>query len=859
MRRLLLCVVVLGCEVETRLEIVGCAVVHTEEGRACVLPIHETGFECPPDMPHRTERQGQLICSEAPLEEAQVDDVLDRLHLPEEGEMTLDGSPDPKPDASLPEDAEVDAQAPEPPDLPVEAAGTAWSCGAGAEASAQHGTCIPAAPRSCQGGAAVGCAALCEADCVVEPSIGPGTRGCRGCQRSPEQGTPNVECSPEAGACDGIEVPGDCHDLIAGFCDGLPFDIEDQPEGALFVVPGAAPGGVGTLQSPFADLGVALAAARPGDLVLLDRGLHVVEHLRVPPGVEVRGPCPVISSLRGDLTLAEGSRLEGLALEGLLQVEEGASVELALLTGPRATLGDGASLTGDRLWQMQLGGSGRALECSLCELTLAEDLRLESATLDRVEVSGRLHASSVEITRATLDGLQSEDTHVEVACIRGDVELRGPVQLSDAQLAGGLVVEADESAVVLRRLVLEGEGTFELGGSNLLDLAWVWARDRRLRLNGHADPADITGGLGRLLLRDMVGEAILANPTAFAHALVERTEVDEFEMRGNELDVHEVSVRGLANLHAGVTRVSDLHVLGALYLRGTEMDVSGLTVLPREAAVARNDGLDAQIITYRWSRAVFGRTRLTNLAIQGELTFERRTDVALELRQSFAEGLSVRDTAFEDIVEGVTLEDVELGALDLDPATQLELRRVRIDGAGEVGLRRTGSLDASGLHISGFETALELAGARARLEHVRLQGLVAMRLEAEEGGETPHLSGEDLHLEGEATGLHVRAGEVELRGLHALSPRPTLAPRIAASSTNTSPPLRAARPSSTPSRRTPAALIHAPSAHRPTCAADPRICRKLSWAPSPAQARRPRPHPSRMASTTSSRPSTLRW
>ena len=45
---------------------------------ACVLSVVETGFLCAASRPNRYEREGYVVCSDAPLADADVDDAVTR-------------------------------------------------------------------------------------------------------------------------------------------------------------------------------------------------------------------------------------------------------------------------------------------------------------------------------------------------------------------------------------------------------------------------------------------------------------------------------------------------------------------------------------------------------------------------------------------------------------------------------------------------------------------------------------------------------------------------------------------------------------------------------------------------------------
>ncbi len=273
-----------------------------------------------------------MICSEEPLEEAQVDDVLDRIIWPEEeGQVTLDGSrvPDAEPDALLDEAVDPDQSPGLQPDagrdaepdlldvavdvaLPYETEGEPWDCARGAP-----------------------------------PVPAPGCRDCFTVWRCPEGFEPSGDfaCVASVEACDGIQLPGECV-APAAF---EPLDLAAQPVDAIRVVAGAGPAGDGTLDAPFGTLDEALAVAGQEALVVVGPGEHAFAPARLAEGVELRAGCPATTTLLGTLTLADGARVVGARIDGELLLEANARVALERLVGPRVALGGAELRVGERL------------------------------------------------------------------------------------------------------------------------------------------------------------------------------------------------------------------------------------------------------------------------------------------------------------------------------------------------------------------------------------------------------------------------------------------------------------------------------------------------------------------------------
>ena len=176
------------------------------------------------------------------------------------------------------------------------------------------------------------------------------------------------EADPDATPCDAasarfFEAPN-CA-TIGPVCPAGPYAEPEPGVPTLHVLAGAATGGDGSVERPFATIGAALALARAGTTVLVGKGAYHESNLRVPAGVRVLGACVAEATVSATgisaptalfYTSARAVQIERLTLgpsSGLgLQVEGGALAVHHVLVRDATTAGVSivrGALTGDHL------------------------------------------------------------------------------------------------------------------------------------------------------------------------------------------------------------------------------------------------------------------------------------------------------------------------------------------------------------------------------------------------------------------------------------------------------------------------------------------------------------------------------
>ncbi len=542
MNRILPALLLLACAEDTNPEtppdcqyVTETACVYADAGFDPTRGIHETGFECPDGFPHRYELEGVVVCSESPLDDGQVREVIDRdadrdkldalieepnrpdlnvlIPMPRMDAGVADAEPDAAPDLVLP-DAAPDATAPDAaapePRFPDD--GEQWICPLDWSPVAAFGTCdppeeSPALSRcrapwvpveggvGCQPPPAEACgprtplmgdgtcmpAWVCPAGWTPAPD-GPGClppplrddcppgqfavpgNACSDPWPCPETWVrvpDGVGCQPPELRCpgDGWVVGGACVSVTFADCD-LELFQREWPAGTVFAAAHGDPGGDGSAEAPFVDLGDAFAAAAEGAQVVLAPGNYGAPE-GIVRGLSVTGACPLQTRIEG-----------GLVVDG------GASVSLLDLRvrGPLRVLSGGVVARGVALDTIELGPEGQFAgrdlvldggEASTVELGVGADFECT-----RCRISG---GEGLLFARPDGDDQRSDRLEVTESLLTGGAEPRGVARGVDAAtyvLADVVVRNARVdlgSRPTLRRVVVEG-GHLMATGAEIEDL-----------------------------------------------------------------------------------------------------------------------------------------------------------------------------------------------------------------------------------------------------------------------------------------------------------------------------------------------------------------------------------------------------
>lgn len=264
--------------------------------------------------------------------------------------------------------------------------------------------------------------------------------GVAACDPWPETG--RAECPPNE-----VHLPGTAGCAILGPACPAGLFPDDAPAGALFVDPGAAAPGDGSLATPFADLTDALAAAAllaeaDGSATVQLAAAIFLDAVTLPADVTLRGACTA------------GTRFEGTTVTGAGAAVSadtgGGGLAQLTITGPRTAL-DVAGSASLVLTDLVVDEPGTPAVLLRERGTVRGDgLLLRAADLE-TEPGLRLEDAG----QADLRDLSVEGFGVEVMGAGAVLQLRGAIV--EGAAGTGLLVNAGASAALILT-TLEGHG-----------------------------------------------------------------------------------------------------------------------------------------------------------------------------------------------------------------------------------------------------------------------------------------------------------------------------------------------------------------------------------------------------------------
>ncbi len=723
MRRLTCAMVLVagwGCEGEAEAERETVVVYCRGGGGPCGQPIHETGFECPPELPYEQVIAQLRICSEAPLTEAEVDDILEQVRAHGgEGHMTLDGQPEPDAAVDAQPERELDAAAAS--DLAVDAASeeadstrdaveveadaaidarAEWPCRSGWIPVEERGTCAPG-PEAGPARFRARCdrvpypaPAACPERGQPVGGICPGLLGCR-VEGWADDG---LGCLPPSGACGEAEggrlfPSGECRVLRpAQGWDGGAADLRGRDLGAV-VLDGPELAIEGARFEALSLSGETLSLRDliiEGDLTIIATGNVALERVVVRGDLRLRVEGRI--SLRASALGAEGAegsvwadtvRLEDLRLSGRMSFG-GATLRALGVSGDLGAVAfDGGQVdvvrTRVRGWMQVLGNYDlRDVDVDAGETRAPALVAWPSGTLARVNVRGQIGPE--------VFGVHGSDLRIDAS----DTALRFDGSLERVEVVGGGIIRPEGVAPDLPRLA---------------DLRWS-AGERAFRTGIMKELPGLV--LERAAMSDC--RPCVSAPSALIRGLRAATSGQALDVRHAE--VHDLILQGGAQLRAeGTLRAACVQTEGAC------------DAPPQETVISIADGARVELSSLALNAPA--------VAVRVEAGAEARIEQATIIGCPGGESTGVE-------VTGALLELEEVGLYDLDRGVVSEGGQVEAAGldveADEVALAIDGVFELSDSRLSSREVAARVAGALS----VARTWIVSGRVELEEGG---HIDG----------------------------------------------------------------------------------------------------------------------
>jgi len=280
------------------------------------------------------------------------------------------------------------------------------------------------------------------------------------------------ECRPLGDPCpagDGPEIPA------------------EVPGNRIHVRDGAAPGGDGTPQAPFATIGEAIAAAAEGDVIAIAGGMYV-ERLKIEKSLTLWGACVQRTEISGMASPTGGVNDAAVQVVGQAAV----MVRNLRITGERVGLctnSPDAEITAQGVWIHNTRSAGA--------LALHGRMELTDVLVDTVRANEHQAGGSGLWTGEGAERLRAERITVEANRI-------------DAVYSGGQDVTIDLTGLLARWNGFDG--TVPSGGTGLTVNAGTVARVREaLLLHDHATGIWSCGEDISLSLDDVIVRATRAN------------------------------------------------------------------------------------------------------------------------------------------------------------------------------------------------------------------------------------------------------------------------------------------------------------------------------------------------------------
>ena len=272
---------------------------------------------------------------------------------------------------------------------------------------------------------------------------------------------------------------------VGDFADGLPADAL-----VLHVLPGASPGGDGSLSSPYARVADATSGVASGTIIALGKG-SLDELIALPRGVVLWGACVAETVLTSSIAESMGAVVEAIGANVVIRnLRIGESARLgAVVNGAGRSL-DLEDVVVERTTALALVAAGGA-DLRLRHVVVRDTAALIDGRFGRgLEVLG---GSAVEIDQAVLernrtDGIFAHGSGVTLSMV-GLVVRETQPSLSTSINGHALLVQDGVTATVEASVFEEAQevGVFAFGAATALSMDQCLVRDTASRfLDGEA-------------------------------------------------------------------------------------------------------------------------------------------------------------------------------------------------------------------------------------------------------------------------------------------------------------------------------------------------------------------------------------
>jgi hypothetical protein len=538
--------------------------------------------------------------------------------------------------------------------------------------------------------------------------------------------------SPQTCPSDSAQFPGDSACMRVGTDCPAGNWLDAYPDGGVrFVLAGAAAGGTGTQQSPFATLDQAVAAAQPGDIIALSKGTHTV-NAALPAGITVFGACTAQTTV----TTVSSTTLQA----ALWTSSAGVSVRNLRITGPRAALtADGANATLDvQDVVVDSATAGGLIVLSGSRATARDVVIRKTAPYNGIFGNAIVvqEASTLRLTRAVLEAnanvaLQAGDQGTSI--IASDLAILDTRPLPDHTMGRGINAQNGASVDVSRAIVQGSRDTGIIAlSSSRVTLTDVVVRDTIENQSTHehgdglaAQGGQLTGQRVRATHNANSGVEADQGTLSLTDALIETTTVPSGP---NGTGVGAAALRnGTITLERAVLR--DNIGLGGVAI-GASMVFTDVTLSGTQfvATPVQGDYGGGALFLQMGSHATVSRTRFTHNGSVALLVLDvgsilSGTDLTIDATQPNPNGLGGVGAIFargaQAVLMGLTLDGNATGALDVgDTGTSVSVDDLVVTNTASDG---TGSYGQGVL----VRTGANLSGNRALVSNNHVAGLMA--------------------------------------------------------------------------------------------------------------------------------------
>lgn len=501
------------------------------------------------------------------------------------------------------------------------------------------------------------------------------------CDPSPEGGAP---------ACEGFSqwVPGTTACRHVGSdcpADGVPTPLPST--GVLHVRADASAGGDGSLASPFATIGSAIAAASSGTTIAIHRGSYV-ESVRVPRGVTLQGACvdDTVLSDPSSGSLASVIQIDGLDV-AIRDLRIGASGRwgIAVPPGSRAAIVEGVIIEGTRGLGITLGGGSIELRRSIIRDVVADASGRYGYGID-VENGATATLDEVDVVHTTDNGLFAAGAGSTLRVIGSRVTDIAPTTPRGSEYGGlGIAVQRGGRLEIERTLI---DRANEVGVSVLASeasLTDVVIRDTN---------ENVVGVYGRGL-----GAQDDASVVASRLLIEGSQEIGVVASRSATIELTDLVVRD-ARSSIDVDIARGLHAQSRASIRASRVLIRNVIDVGVFAHTADIEVSDLRILGLRSSESETWGARAINIEDGSNVTVTRaRIDFHSD------DGIVVLDTGAEPttgLFEDVLLQGPAEGPRDDAPGIGLAstanttLRRVVVRDSTQIGMLFTVGEDLTG-------------------------------------------------------------------------------------------------------------------------------------------------------------------